>query len=119
MSPKPVPRKRPTAKKTTATVTMQIDDVAYTLRPNEVNAVDEMALLRSTNLSVPGLLEMARDDDRRGIAVIAAFVWLARRQGGERDLTFNRVAEAITYDSDIDLLDEELAPDPLDDPAAP
>lgn len=82
----------------------------YTVSAGEVCAADVIALRRATGYSFAGLLRAAQEDP--DIDVFAAVVWLARRAEGERTLTFDEVAQEITYD-DINVEDDETE-DPED-----
>lgn len=89
---------------TETTLRFRVDEREYVLRPDEINAIDANACRREVGVSVRALMQQAQVD--ADIDVIAALVWLARRQGGEPSLAFRDVAAALTYDSDIDLIDE-------------
>lgn len=90
--------------KTDAEITIRLDGSAYTLRAGEVNALDASMLRRATGLSVQGLFSAAATDP--DIDVIAAVVWMARRQAGETTLMYETVARQVTYDSDVEAVDE-------------
>lgn len=91
------------------TITIKVDGVAYTVRPDEVTANQVGQLRRVTGFSLQTLMQVAADSP--DLDVIAALVWLARRQAGE-NVNYEKVAEAITYQSDIDSVDEPEAEDP-------
>jgi hypothetical protein len=94
-------------------LTIKLDGEEYTVRQGEMTSMDTMALRRETGYSFRGLIEaFQRDPD---IDLIAALVWLARRLGGERLLSFEEVATGIDYDADLDLI--EVA-EPESDPEA-
>lgn len=95
---------------TDATVTIKVDGRPYTLRVDEVCAIDAAALRRATGMSLRSLIEASNADP--DIDVIAALVWLARRQTGEPNLTFDDAARSISYRSDFDL-GQEADDDPL------
>lgn len=70
--------------------------VDYTIRQGDVCAADAAALRRDVGYSFVGLMSAgAKDPD---IDIFAAIIWLARRAEGERSLTFDEVAQDVTYD---------------------
>ncbi|HEY9391367.1 MAG TPA: hypothetical protein VIR27_16580 [Mycobacteriales bacterium] len=96
-----------------AGVRVTLDGVAYTLHMGELSAMDASALRRETGMSVAGLLSAIQSDP--DIDILAAVVWLARRQDGDR-VTFDEVASGIGYDSDLtteSLPAPDVAPDPV------
>ncbi len=95
----PPPRPKKTGESTV--ITIKVDDDAFELRLDEINAVDSTAVRNATGMSLRGLLDAAESDP--DIDVIAALVWLARRQGGEPRLAFATVAAEINYDSSFDV----------------
>lgn len=92
-------------------VSIVVDGKTYTVRQGEMTSQDVMHLRRETGFSFRGLMvSTSRDPD---IDVIAALVWLARRQDGELMLSFDEVAAGIGYDVDVDLVDAGPSePDP-------
>jgi len=86
------------AKKAEATIRISVDGQHYTFRPGDVTALDAQALRRATGMSMRGLWDAAQNDP--DIDVIASLVWLARR-AKEPSLSYETVAKAIGYDSDI------------------
>ncbi len=79
---------------------MIVDGVTYTLRVDEISALDAAALRRATGSSFAGVMRAAQED--ADIDVVAALVWLARRQNGEEHLTFEAVAAELDYSTDLD-----------------
>ena len=77
-----------------------IDGVRYEFRHTEVSAVDTGELRRATGMSFRKLMESAKSD--ADIDVIAALVWLSRRQNGEPDVAYDTVAASIGYGSAFD-----------------
>lgn len=94
--------------------TLLVDGKPYTLRPSEVSASLAGEFRRATGLSVRSLLQMAGED--MDLDVIAGFVWLARRQAGEK-IIYAVVADSITYETEIDT-DAEPEPEDADSPEA-
>lgn len=91
------------------TMTVKVDGIPYTFRPNEASAVMAGALRREVGMSMNGLLQAAHSDP--DIDVLAAIVWLARLQAGDK-VGYVEVAEAITYDTDIEPVEEPAQEDP-------
>lgn len=82
-------------------VSITVDGEVYTVRQGEMTAQLVMHLRKETGYSFRGLLVAAAQDP--DIDVIAALVWLARRQDGEALLSFDDVAAQIDYTVDVDL----------------
>lgn len=108
-APRPGVSRRQEAEK--AHITVLVDGETYTLHPGELSALDSAALRRETGMSVRLLLEAAGKDP--DLDVVAAIVWLARRQRGD-SVSFDEVAAAIGYDTKVEALDE-----PVEDPDSP
>lgn len=89
-------------------VSIRLDGTTYTVTQGEMTGQLVMHLRRETGYSFRGLLVAAAKDP--DIDVIAALVWLARRQAGELLLSFEEVAEEIGYDVDVDLVEPEADP---------
>lgn len=97
-----------------AGIRITLDGVAYTVHIGEVSALDSAALRRATGMSMAGLLKAIGPDP--DIDIVAALVWLARRQDGETGLSYEEVAAAITYESEMateNLDAPDVAPDPV------
>ena len=92
-----------------AVITITVDETSYTFRPSEVSAVDSAMVRREVGMSLQSIMGAALKDP--DIDVIAAIVWLARRQAGE-DVSFEDVASGLTYDSDYEQSDEPAPEDP-------
>lgn len=91
------------------TITVKVDGEPFTVRPNEVSAKMVGQLRRVTGFSLQTLMAAAGEEP--DLDVIAALVWLARRQTGE-NVNYDKVAEALTYESDIEPGDEPAPEDP-------
>lgn len=107
---------RPGGDKADTSITVSIDGVEYVCRPSDVTAKMAGQLRKESGMSVRAVMVAAADDP--DLDVIAALVWLARRQTGEK-VTWDEVADAITYDSEIGSAEGD-APDedPEDSPEA-
>ena len=81
-------------------VNVYVDGVRHTLRPSQLGPLDALACREQVGMSLRKIMQHAQDDP--DIDGLAAIVWLARRQAGERKLLFADVATAISYDSQID-----------------
>lgn len=104
-------------------ITIKVDEVAYTLWPGELTAADSSALRRATReqwgvpVSIQRLLSsvLAGTDDtiEPDIDAVAMVVWLARRQTGD-PVTLDVVMASITFDSSFEIDNERQEdPDPL------
>jgi len=76
-----------------------INGKPYSLNPMDLSSNDVAALRQATGMSLRRVFELAETDP--DIDVIAAFVWMARRAAGERNLRFESVASEIGYDSEF------------------
>jgi hypothetical protein len=88
---------------------VNLDDETYVLHPAEVNAKQSGMLRRQAGMTLGGLMDAANEDP--DLDVVAMLVWLARLQRGD-EVTYDEVAEAITFESDIALGDDAPAEDP-------
>ncbi len=86
-----------------AAIAVSIDGTTFVLRPSEVTASDVAALRRETGLSLRTVIDQAQNDP--DLDVIAALVFMARRQAGDRSVTFDSVAAFINYESEIEAVD--------------
>ena len=77
-------------------IKLTIDDVTYEVRSGDLTALDARALRQQVKMTFPELLEALGESP--DIDLIAALVWLARRLKGERNLTYDEVAEDMGYD---------------------
>lgn len=90
-------------------INIRIEDVRYTLRPARLTPLDARECRTQVGRSFAGILKEAQDDP--DIDTIAAIVWLARRQAGERKLSYVDVAKQITYESTIETDEVEPSTD--------
>jgi hypothetical protein len=100
----------------------RLGDRRYKIKPNEITANLTRECRAETGYSPMQLFSML--DPRMDLDVVAALIWLARRQGGEPALLrrgrvtvrlLTDVEEGLTYDSlnDLELEEEtEETPDP-------
>lgn len=86
-------------KETAPDIVVKVDGTDYAVRADEISAVDASLLRRQTGMSVRAVMQAADDDP--DIDIVAALVWLARRQAGETGVRFEDVAAEITYGSDV------------------
>lgn len=98
-----------------ATITVNVDGTPYVCRPAEVTARIAGDLRRQSGLSVRGVMAAAGEDP--DLDTIASLVWIARRQAGEY-VTWDEVADGITYTSDISSSDEAPTDEDPDSPEA-
>jgi hypothetical protein len=80
-----------------------LDDNEWVFRLADVTATDVADLRRATGWRV---LDLVRELSTQGTYpepdAIAAAVWLARRQAGERDLPYESVAQGVTVGSEYE-----------------
>lgn len=88
----------------------------YPVRFDEVSAAEIAGLRSAVGYGINQLQKyLAADPD---IDVLAALVWLSRRQNGETSVTYDEVAEPITYGSiDPESLKIEQGSEPAGDEA--
>lgn len=103
-----MPPPRPRQPGTSAALIIRVDDVEYAVRPDEITAMDASTIRRAVGMSFRALMEAAQADP--DIDVIAALVWMARRQAGEPNLDYATVAAEIRYDSAFDLDERDVGP---------
>lgn len=96
-------------------IVVVIDGEKYPFRLSEITARDSGALRSATGMSLRAIMSAAKTDP--DIDVIAALVWLSRRQHGEKTLAYDDVAAEIGYDTTFDLEGVADAEDP-DSPEA-
>jgi hypothetical protein len=93
-----------------AVIALRIDGSVHTVHVGELCALDAKDLRRQSGLSLAATLKAAQEDP--DLDVVAALVWLARRQRGE-DVTFDDVAGELGYDAVIEAAEPEKAEDIL------
>jgi hypothetical protein len=106
-APRPGAGKRAAQQQNVYKVT--VDGTTHHLRLGEVTAAETGELRRLTGFGLRHLGYVILSDP--DIDIIAAVVWLARRQVGERSLGLDQVARTITYDSEVevDVVDHKQA----------
>lgn len=99
----------------------RLGDRRYVIKPNEITASLVRECRAETGYSPAELFGML--DPRMDLDLVAALIWLARRQGGEPALLrrgrvttrlLTDVEEGLTYDSLNDLELEEPTEEPSD-----
>jgi hypothetical protein len=88
-----------------AELAISVNGTVHHFRLADATAIDARDCRRATGLGLPSLLASAAENP--DIDIVAAIVWLARRQAGDRAVTFERVAKDIGYDADISVADDE------------
>lgn len=83
-------------------ITITFNDRPFIYRHNEMTAVDVRDCRRETGFTVNRLLGLVGDADI-DIDSVAAILWLARRQQGERGLRYDAVASTVRPDSRLAL----------------
>lgn len=101
------------------TMTFHIEGVRYTLRPGQITGEDFRAYRAATGQALP-LFDGSNTS--MGIDTLAAMVWIARRQAGERKLDYLAVEKTLTLDVlqtlEVEIEDDEVAVGELEDPNA-
>lgn len=77
-------------------VRIELDGKVYEVRHGDLTALDTRALRKQTELSFVQLMQELADAP--DIDSIAALIWLAGRLKGDRESTYEEVAEGIGYD---------------------
>jgi hypothetical protein len=99
------------------TMTFRIDGVRYTLRPGQITGED-FRLFRSDTGQPLQIFDAATST--MGIDTLAAMIWIARRQAGERKLSYLDVEKSLTLESvqslEVDIEDDELRAGEIEDP---
>ncbi len=95
------------------TVLITLDGAEYRLRFRDITAIDAKDFRAKVGVALTQALAEGSTD----LDVVAGLIWLVRRKT-ERSLPYEAVAQAVNYDSDMDL---ELATDPArtEDPTNP
>lgn len=76
-----------------------VDGREHTFRLGEMTASDVRALRDQAEMTVPDLVRPTYDHNALwDLAAAAAMVWMARRQAGEKGLTFAEVADNLRLD---------------------
>ena len=112
LAPKPGASRR--ARSAPADVTIKVDGSEYPVWLSELSALDSAALRAETGFSVRAVLAAASDDP--DLDVVAAIVWLSRRQAGD-PVSFAEVAAGIGYDAEFDTVTSVEESPTLDDDA--
>ena len=82
---------------------VRYDGTVYEIRAGDLTALDTLALRRETGFTFGRLMNL--DPDDFDIDVVAAIVWLCRRQAGENTLRYAAVAADISYVGVLDSFD--------------
>jgi hypothetical protein len=99
------------------TMSFEYDGETFTIRPNDVSAKITGQLRRNTGFSMIGLMSAAQQDFDSD--VVAALLYLARRQRGE-NCSYDQIAESITLGTTAEsFVDLEQEPDEEEDPNLP
>lgn len=99
------------------TMTFHIDGVRYTLRPGQITGEDFRAYRHVTGQNLP---IFTANETEMGLDVLAAMVWIARRQAGERKLSYLDVEKVLSLDVlqtlEVEIEDDTVAEGELEDP---
>jgi hypothetical protein len=82
-------------------VLVTVNGETYPFSPDEISAVDAASLRKATGMSLRSVLDSATKDP--DIDVVAALLWLSRRQNGEPNLPYDAVAAEVHYTSKFEL----------------
>lgn len=86
-------------------IVVVVNGVRYSLDPDEMNALDVADLRLATGMSFGRLMETLGEDP--DIDIIAAVVWLARRQHGEPKIKYRLVVQEINYLTELDFSEND------------
>lgn len=79
---------------------LSVDGQKYTLAIDDLGPSDARMLRKEAGMSIRQVFALTQED--ADIDLVAAIVWLARRQGGE-DITLDDVEKDITYSSKVEV----------------
>lgn len=95
-------------------ITIRHDESKWVLRYGDLTAIDERDCRRETGFTVSEVMGFVTET-KPGLDTLAALEWLARRQSGERALSYLVVAQSIATGSDIEVdwvIPDEESEDP-------
>lgn len=92
-------------------MTFHIEGIRYTLRPGQITGEDFRAYRKVTGQNLP---IFTATETEVGLDVLAAMVWIARRQAGERKLSYLDVEKVLTLDA-LQSLEVEIDDDTVDE----
>lgn len=81
-------------------VTITHDDQSWVLRHADLTALDERDCRNETGFTITEILGFV-DSTKPGLDTLAALEWIARRQNGDRAVSYLDVAKTITNASAI------------------
>lgn len=79
-------------------IAVRVDDETYEVDFKDCTALDASQCRQATGLSLAGLLQAASEDP--DLDIVAAVIWLAKRQNGQPDASYHQVASELSYDVD-------------------
>lgn len=101
------------------TMTFRIEGVRYTFRVGPVSGEEYRLYKAATGQALP-LFDS--EQTSMGLDTLAAMVWIARRQAGERKLGYLEVEKTLTIEAvqtlEVDIEDDEVADGEYEDPNA-
>jgi hypothetical protein len=100
-------------------LTLKIDGTPHTLYTADLGPLDTIAVRQATGMSLAKVLSLAEKDP--DIDVMAVVYWLARRHAGEPGLSFEDVAEELSYDTSYEAVaddEDDTDGDEVDSPEA-
>lgn len=109
--------KRDTAPEQSKRFRITVDGDAYLFDLDELKSDHELDLFNASRLTIAGIFA-AIDSGNTAPFMLAALVYLARRQAGER-VTYPEIRDAITYGSEIELDVVDAADPEAASPEAP
>lgn len=93
-------------------IKLTIDGKDYAVRAGDLTAIDTRELRRQTGYSFNGLLEaFGRDPD---LDLIAGIMWLSLRIDGDKEITYDDVAEDLGYGALVDMKVNDAGPEELE-----
>jgi hypothetical protein len=88
-------------------VVILVDGERYPFTIKDMTALDVGALRRATNMTSTELFAAAAKPESRDIDVVAALVWLSRRQNGEPNLSYIDGVTGITHGTEMRFVESE------------
>ena len=86
----------------TPVMVITVDGIEYRLDVTDCKHTDEQDLYRACKMTIPGIVN-AVQDGQVALFMVAALVFMARRQAGDKTANYDEIASAITYGTDIDI----------------
>lgn len=83
-------------------VTIKVDDAEFTMTAEDLTGEQDRLLFQQSGLTVAQVIDAATSG-AVGIFTVAAMVFLARLQAGEKNVDYKAIESGITFQSDVSL----------------